>query len=144
MLWLFIVVVAAGVVVLARIVMNLRKLRQTRTDDWDAQLIARLRAQGSDPFQPHAVDFFFALPSAAACDVVRKQLEFDGFAVDTKPVPDSSEHPFSLHAAKDLRLSVPDMRALSARFGDLARVNGGRYDGWTAGVVRQRRGAQLH
>jgi hypothetical protein len=137
MSWLILLFIAAGAVVLVRIYMSIRKATAAPATDWDAKQIEQLRAQGSDPFQPHTVDFFFALPSESACEAVRRQLEFDGFSVDMKAVPDSTEHPFSLHASKSLRISVPGMRDLSRRFGQLASAQGGRYDGWTAGVVRR-------
>lgn len=135
MSWLLILAVVAGIAALARIYANVRKLRKAEASDWDSQMIARLRAQGSDPFQPYEVDFFFALPSEAACREVRQQLEAEGFEVDLKPVPESAEQPFSLHASKALRLSVPDMRDLTRRFGELASAKGGRYDGWAAGSI---------
>jgi hypothetical protein len=83
------------------------------------------------------VDFFFALPSETACEAVRKQLQFDGFETDSKPVENNNEQPFSLRATKSLRLSAPGMRDLSRRFGLLASQQGGHYDGWTTNVVRR-------
>jgi Regulator of ribonuclease activity B len=139
MLWLLILFILIAIAVLVRIYFNLRKVRASSLRaDWDAQQISQLRAMGSDPFQPHEVDFFFGLPSEAACQTLRRQLELEGFSVDVKPVPEAVDHPFSLHACRSMRLSVPDMQELSHRFGDLASVNGGRYDGWSAGVVAQR------
>ncbi|HTV50678.1 MAG TPA: ribonuclease E inhibitor RraB [Steroidobacteraceae bacterium] len=137
MSWLLLVFIVAGAVVLVRIFSSVRKMKGAPDSDWDAKQIEQLRAQGSDPFQPHMVDFFFALPSESACEAIRRQLEFDGFSVDSRAVPDSTEQPFSLHASKSLRISVPDMRDLSRRFGQLASAQGGRYDGWAAGVVRR-------
>jgi hypothetical protein len=138
MTWLLIVFIVAGVAVAVRIYFGVRKgLESERGSDWDEKMIARLRKQGSDPFQPHEVDFFFALPSEAACQAVRSQLEVDGFTVDTRPVEEDPERALSLHAHKSLRLSVPDMQALSRRFAELARTHGGRYDGWAAGIVHQ-------
>jgi hypothetical protein len=138
MKWLIVVLIVAAAAVLMRIYIGARKLRAPADHDWDAKQIEQLRAQGSDPFQPHTVDFFFALPSDGACDALRRQLEFDGFSVDSRSVSDPVDHPYSLHASKELRLSVPGMRDLSRRFGELAQAQGGRYDGWTAAVVRQR------
>jgi hypothetical protein len=135
MRWLFILLILAGAAVLVRIYLSLRKLREPADNDWDAKQIAMLRTRGSDPFQSHEVDFFFGLPSSSACDELRKQLELEGFTVDTKPVPDAVDQVFSLHASKSMRLSVPDMQDLRQRFVELARVHGGSYDGWTAGVV---------
>ncbi len=139
MLWLLILFIFIAIVVLARIYLTLRKVRATSMRaDWDAQQISHLRSRGSDPFQPHQVDFFFGLPSEAACAAVREKLELEGFAVDVKPVPEAVDQTFSLHASRSMRLSVPDMQGLSRRFGELARAHGGRYDGWAAGVVPQR------
>lgn len=136
MLWVVIVCVLVAFGVLVRIFLSLRRVRaMSRRDDWDAQQVAHLRALGSDPFQPHDVDFFFGLPSEAACEVLRAELEREGYSIDVKPVPQAVDFPFSLHATKAIRLSVPDMQALSRRLSELAAAQGGRYDGWAAGVV---------
>jgi hypothetical protein len=137
MLWLLIVFIIAGGAILLRIYFKLRKLNASQDDDWDAKQIALLRSRGSDPFQSHEVDFFFGMPDSGSCEAVRKQLELEGFAVDTKPVPDAVDQVFSLHARKSMRLSVPDMQDMGRRFRELAGAHGGRYDGWTAGVVPQ-------
>jgi hypothetical protein len=34
-----------------------------------------------------------------------------------------------------MRLSVPGMHELTKRFRELAKTNGGHYDGWSAAVV---------
>ena len=54
------------------------------------------------------------------------------FAVDVKAVPENQDYPFSVHARKSMRLSVPDMRELSRRFTEMVGREGGRYDGWAA------------
>jgi hypothetical protein len=138
MLWLLILFIIAAFALLLRIYFKLRSVRADAVrDDWDAQQIAHLRSLGSDPFRSHDVDFFFGLPSETACQTIRTQLEWEGFAVDTKPVAEAVDQTFSLHASKSMRLSVPDMQELTRRFGELAKANGGRYDGWAAGVVPQ-------
>jgi Regulator of ribonuclease activity B len=137
--WFVLFVIAAGAIAAWRIWVSVRKLRADQDDSWDARAIERLRAQGSDPFKPHDVDFFFGLPNEDACRAVQGVLEAEGFKVDLKPVPDSSTHPFSLHATKSIRLSAPDMKDLSRKLTDLATAHGGRYDGWTAGVVARDR-----
>lgn len=134
--WLLILVIAAGLGVLFRIYTKVRNLRRTGQDDWDSRTINRLRKQGSDPFAPHDVDFFFALPDDNATRAVNAQLESEGYSVDVKAVPDNPDLRFSLHARKSMRLSVPEMRELSRRFTELALAHGGRYDGWAADVVR--------
>jgi hypothetical protein len=135
MSWLLILVIAAGIGVIARIYVKVRKLRSAGEDDWDSRTINRLRQQGLDPFQPHEVDFFFALPGVDATHAVNAQLERDGCTVDVKAVPDNIEFPYSLHARKAMRLSAADIQELGRRFTALAETHGGRYDGWAADVA---------
>jgi len=142
MLWLLILLAIAAAGVLVRIYVKVRDSRAAnQREDWDAKQIALLRSRGSDPFQAHEVDFFFGVPSEAACERLRRQLETEGFTVDTKPVAESVEQVISLHARKSMRLSVPDMQEFTRRFGELANELGGRYDGWSAGIVPQRPGS---
>jgi len=133
--WIITVLVVVAFGLFLRIYVGIRKEMGKREKDWDERVIVRMRQQGADPFRPYDVDFFFALPSEAACQNVAQQLQSEGFRVDVKPVTDSVDQPFSLHATKALRLSVPDMREFSRRFGELARTNGGRYDGWMPGAA---------
>jgi hypothetical protein len=137
MTWLVTLLVVAAFGVIVRIYIGIKKQAGPRIEDWDTKIITRMRAQGYDPFKAYYVDFFFAMPSETACQTVRASLEAEGFRVDVKPVPEGVDQPFSLHATKALRLSVPDMRETSRRFGELARLNGGRYDGWMPGAVEQ-------
>jgi hypothetical protein len=82
------------------------------------------------------VDFFMAMPTQAAGDAVAAVLEAEGYGVDVHAAPDNpADHPFSLHATKSMRLSVPGMHELTRRFQELAKTNGGHYDGWSAAVV---------
>jgi hypothetical protein len=136
--WFLTLLVIAGGAALGRIYYSLRKMKEDKEKDWDARLIARLRAEGSDPFQPHEVDFFMAMPSEAAGRAAQAILEAEGYRVDVQPAPDNpGDQPFSLHATKSLRLSLPGMRALTVRFNELAKEHGGHYDGWSAAVVPQ-------
>ena len=130
-------IVGAGIIILIRLYTKVRDLQSLKQKDWDTRAIDRLRKQGSDPFKEHEVDFFFGLPSEEACRAVNAQLETEGYAVDSKAVPESPDFAFSLHARKSMRLSVPDMQATSRRFTALATSHGGRYDGWAADVVKQ-------
>jgi hypothetical protein len=136
MSWVLTLLFVAGAVLLGRIYYGLRQMKQRTEKDWDARLIERLRAAGTDPFQPHQVDFFMAVPSEAAGGVIAAILEAEGYQVDVKPAPDNpGDHPFSLHFSKSIRLSVPGMRELTVRFRALATEHGGHYDGWSAEVV---------
>jgi hypothetical protein len=128
--WLLIFVVLAGAFALYKVYSSLKKGRELHDSDWDNKLIAELRKRGQDPFSPHDVDFFFALPNEAACTAVNRALETEGFRVDVKAVPDNTEFPFSLHGRKNMRVHGPEMKEFSRRFTELAKVNGGRYDGW--------------
>jgi Regulator of ribonuclease activity B len=79
-----------------------------------------------------------AMPSEGAGQAVAAILEAEGYRVDLHAAPDNpADTPFSLHATKSLRLSVPGMRELSAHFKELAKTHGGHYDGWSAAVVPQ-------
>jgi hypothetical protein len=136
MIWVLIALIAAGIGAGVRVYFGLQRLRRPRSDDWDARMIERVRAQGVDPFRPLEVDFFFALPDDGACSAVRAALQSKEFAVDVRHIEDGSAHPFSLHACKAIRISVPDMQEQSRQFRELAAAHGGRYDGWAAGGKR--------
>jgi hypothetical protein len=126
-------VVLAGGAVIYRFYSTVKKGREVHGVDWDTKLIAELRKRGQDPFQPHDVNFFFALPTADASAAVNRQLESEGFQIDVKAVPENKEFPFSLSATKKMRVHAPEMKALSKQFNDLAKTHQGRYDGWGSG-----------
>lgn len=128
--WLVLLVLFAGGALAYRLYSSVRKARREHDENWDAKLVTELRKRGQDPFQPHDVDFFFALPNEAACTAINQQLEAEGFRVDVKAVPEHAEFPFSLHATKNMRVHVADMKEFSRRFNALAQAHHGRYDGW--------------
>jgi hypothetical protein len=131
MQWLLLaLVVLAGAAVIFRFYSTMKKGREVHGADWDTKLISELRKRGQDPFEPHDVNFFFALPNEPACTAINAELEKDGFHVDVKAVPENKEFPFSLHATRNMRIHAPDMKALSKRFNELAKAHNGRYDGW--------------
>jgi hypothetical protein len=132
MTFIILAFVVASAIIFARIYFKIRKIQGATTDSWDAKLIEQLRSKGYAPFNEYPVDFFLALPDEAACQAVRARLEPEGFSVDTKPMTEKTELPYSLHATKSMRLIVPDMQALSRRMTELAAEFHGRYDGWTA------------
>jgi len=125
--WLWVLLAVAAFSVL-RIVSQWRGLsRKSRHIDWDAQFISQLRKAGVNTFEPQLVDFFFTLPTRAACEQIAFALRPDGFALDIK---EDDAGGFSLHAQKSLRLIIPEMQALTARFNSLAEQHGGKYDNW--------------
>lgn len=121
-----------GAVALARIWMSIKKARDLPAHSWDAKLIEKLRFEGSDPFQPHDVVFFFGLPSEDAAQRVVERLVRDGYAAEYKHVPDQPELSYAVHAQRSIRLSVSDMQETSRKFNDMAAEFRGRYDGWAA------------
>jgi hypothetical protein len=132
MTWVVVAFVVAAAIIIARIFFKIKNIRSTKQESWDAKIIEQLRSKGYAPFHEYKVDFFLALPDEGSCERVRSRLETDGFSVDTKPMSEKTDLPFSLHASKSMRLIVPDMQALSARLDALAAEFGGRYDGWAA------------
>jgi len=138
MQWVYVLLVLAALLAIARIVMALRKARSQSThDDWDARLVKNLRAAGGNSFTPYEVDFFFNLPDEAACASLRGALEPEGFAVDTRVMSGEGASGYSLHARKHLRISVTEMQEYSQRFRALARQYDGHYDGWMTDPSRK-------
>jgi hypothetical protein len=132
MTWVIAAFVVAAAIIIARIYFKVRKIQGSKQESWDAKIIEQLRSKGYAPFNEYKVDFFIALPDEPACQAVRSRLESQGFSVDSKPMTEKTDLPFSLHASKTMRLIVPDMQDLSERLTDLAAEFGGRYDGWAA------------
>jgi hypothetical protein len=132
MTWIVVAFVVACAIIVSRVYFKIRKIQGSKQESWDARIIEQLRSKGYAPFNEYQVDFFIALPDEAACQAVRGRLEPDGFSVDSKPMQEKTDLPFSLHATKSMRLIVPDMQDLSQRMTALATEFNGRYDGWAA------------
>ena len=134
----FWLLVLAATVAVVRVYFTVRRASAQRKADWDERLVKNLRAQGGDPFSPFDVDFFFDLPDQAACELLAAVLRAREFAVDYRQVDADRGDRFTLHAFKSLRISVPDMQALTREFKELAARHAGRYDGWAAaGMTRE-------
>jgi len=126
--WL-IVLGAVAVFSAVRVVSQWRGLSRKKGGiDWDEQFIQQLRKAGLNTFEDQPVDFFFTLPSRVACEQIAFALRPDGYTLDIKQDPQTGE--FSLHAQRSMRLIIPDMQALTARFNQLAAEHGGKYDNW--------------
>ena len=127
----------AALVAVVRVYLTVRRLSQSKTEDWDERLVKNLRTQGGDPFSPYPVDFFFDLPDQGICEQVAAVLGARGFTVDFRRIDPERGDRYTLHALKSLRISVPDMQATRREFTALAVQHGGSYDGWaTAGITR--------
>jgi len=123
------ILVAIAAFSLVRIISQWRSVsRKNRNIDWDEHFIQQLRKAGVNTFEDHTVDFFFTLPNRAACEQLAFALRADGYLLDIKE--DAEGGAFSLHAQRTMRLVVPEMQAISARFAQLAAQHGGKYDNW--------------
>jgi Regulator of ribonuclease activity B len=135
--WIYILLIAAVVFVISRIVaIVLKARRQSAHNDWDSQLVKNLRAAGGNGFTPYEVDFFFTLPDEAACNALRGALEADGFLVESRLAAGEAATGYSVAAHKRLRVTVTEMQAFSQRFRALAEQRGGYYDGWVTDPSR--------
>lgn len=124
--WLLVAVALFSAI---RIVSQFRGLsRKRKAVDWDEQFIQQLRKAGVNTFEEQPVDFFFTLPTRAACEQLAFVLRPDGYALDIKE--DAETGILSLHAQRSMRLVIPEMQALTARFNQLAEQHGGKYDNW--------------
>ena len=133
MSWVIIVTfLAAALIIAARIYFNLRKVAKSRRETWDEKMVAQLRSKGYVPFNDYPIDFFLALPNETACTAVRSKLESEGFEVDVRPVDNSAELHFSLHAKKTMRVITQIIQETGSHLTTIAAEHGGQYDGWSA------------
>src|ERR1700690_360873 len=137
MTYVYVLLVLGALLAIARIAIALRRARGQGQQDWDARLVQNLRAAGGNAFTPYEVDFFFNLPDEAACGALRTTLESEGFAIDARAATGEAASGFSLHARKNLRVSVTEMQEPSRRFRLLAEQFGGHYDGWMTDPSRK-------
>lgn len=129
--------VLAALVAVLRVYMAVRRMRQQSKEDWDERLVKNLRTQGGDLFKPYQVDFFFDLPDQGACEKVAALLDSRGYTVDFHRVDPERGDRYTLHALRTMRISVPDMQALTRELSTVAVHHGGRYDGWATEGITQ-------
>jgi hypothetical protein len=121
--------VAVAAFSLLRIISQWRGMsRKRRGIDWDEHFIQQLRKAGVSAFEDHTVDFFFTMPSRSAAEQLGALLRNEGFSIDIRQAPDSDT--FSVDAQRRMRLAVPEMQTLRARFVELAAQHGATYDNW--------------
>jgi len=136
MSWAYALLFAAAAIAVYRVWFTLKRAAR-RGDDWDAQLVKNLRAQGGTAFREYDIDFFFGLPDAAACQALEPVLTADGCAVDYRAATTEGASGYTLRARKPMRVSVPEMQAHSKRYRELAARHGGSYDGWATEGIAQ-------
>ena len=99
----------------------------------DAATVAALARAGSDLRQPHDLEFFLYLPTAAAAEDVATTLRADGFM--TRVSLDEKASEWLCLATRQLCPNVTELGRLRIRLSALASAAGGEYDGWGATVV---------
>jgi regulator of RNase E activity RraB len=133
---LYLFLLAGAAIAIWRIVTQVRRGTNHSQDDWDQRMIENLRRSGINPFQPMEVDFFVAMPSLDAANTLAQTLRGEGYAVDIREMPDSTDQTHSVHALKTMQLHIEAVRAVSRRLTELADAAGGRYDGWAPGAEK--------
>ncbi|MEY2853320.1 MAG: Regulator of ribonuclease [Pseudomonadota bacterium] len=132
MKWFAVLLVVVAIFSLMRIVSQWRTYGRSTVVDLDEQFIMQLRKAGVNAFEDHDVDFFFTLPDVRASATVKSAMVKDGFNVISENAnPDGG---YGLVMRQRMRLVVPAMQALTARFNELAAGSGGKYDSWALGT----------
>jgi Regulator of ribonuclease activity B len=137
MSWIYALLIAAGAIALFRVYHSMKHAAANRSSDWDEQLVKNLRAQGGTAFREYEIDFFFGLPTEAACRALESGLVADGCVVDFREATTEGASGYTLRARKVMRVSVPEMQAHSRRYRELARLQEGSYDGWATEGITQ-------
>ncbi len=104
------------------------------SDDSDRQVIAQLKAQGSDVTKPTDVIFYLYFHTQAQAEALRTTVSAMGFTVDVHQV--DAPPAWALVANKTMAPSEAAILNLSHRFTALALSQQGIYDGWEAALVK--------
>src|SRR5258706_5760075 len=118
--WLYVMLLTAAALACWRVYISIKTASSQRADDWDEQLVKNWRAQGGNGFAPTDVDFFFGVPDAEHCESLAAALTAEGCTVDYHPATTEGATGYTMHAAKQLRISVSEMQEHSARYRKLA------------------------
>ncbi|MCS6948013.1 MAG: ribonuclease E inhibitor RraB [Steroidobacteraceae bacterium] len=136
MKWIVALFLVAAVIAVMRITMGVRRARQAHErGDFDELLIARLRREGTDPFKPHAVDFFLSFAAEPVAQTVLAELRQRGYEALMYATADAADFPHTVQVSRHLALTVDAIKAESDELKKLALARGGRYDGWAAARV---------
>ena len=99
----------------------------------DAQVIAALKAAGSDLSKPHRINFYFVeFPDRASAEMCGKGVS-DGWQIEIHRSPNSTD--WTLVASTVMVPDLEPLTGLSEHFSLLATRHGGDYDGWEAAVT---------
>jgi hypothetical protein len=106
----------------------------TNADDADRQVIAQLKAQGSDITKPTDVIFYLYFHTQGQAETLRAQIASMGFTVTIQP--NDNPPAWALVANKTLVPNEDTILYLSHTFTTLAASQSGFYDGWEAALVK--------
>ncbi len=103
-------------------------------DDADRQVIAQLKAQGSDITKPMDVIFYLYFHTQAQAEALRASVSSMGFTVNIQ----RNDNPpaWALVANKTIVPDEDTILPLSHKFTALAASQSGVYDGWEAALVK--------
>src|SRR5262245_48381927 len=108
-------------------------VQQGIPDDPDGRVLQQLVVAGSDLSKPHNVEFFLYLPDQERATKTCDTLQTEGY---TGKVQRGAQGPqWQCLATKSLVPSHAEIVAISRHMEDLAKMHGGRYDGWGTPVV---------
>jgi len=99
----------------------------------DGLTIAQLKEAGADITKPHAIDFFFYLPSQDAAHRIASRLA--QFGLDTKVEHAATGPKWVIQGQKSMVPDELELLILRKKFDDLAATEQGEYDGWGTEVV---------
>lgn len=123
-----------GLVGVALMLNGSRRTPPPDAGDPDQTTLAELVSAGSDLGRVHHIEFFLFLPTRGAAEEVAAELGPEGFHIDISAGEAAGE--WLCRATRPMRPDLVELRRLRQRFGELARVRSGAYDGWGTEVVQ--------
>lgn len=101
--------------------------------DEDQKVIEALKNNGTDLTKIHEIDFFFDFTEFDHAASIANLISEDGFNVR---MFENNDGTFTIEAKKSMVPSLETMQELTARFIELTRDYGGKYDGWGTEIVK--------
>ena len=100
-------------------------------EERDLVILETLEEHGADLSQPRDVRVYLHFAAEGDADAAGEELEEAGYEIASFESP-GDELPWTVRAAKDLRVDRENIAGFRARFNDLAERHGGEFDGWEA------------
>ena len=127
--------VALVVLVVAALLVLGSRSATAQKPSGDTQVIAQLKAAGSNLALPHPMEFFLYFPSQAAAERASEQISAHGFGVKVSPPAQGGEQ-WVVLATKNVIPLEETLLDIRRDFSAIATAEGGDYDCWGSGVVR--------